>query len=136
MSTRRQPQDADKYIVRFPDGMRDRIAEAAKGNSRTINGEIIARLERSFAGEAVAEDASPELIEQIALAHTPGTPESALSARLAELEAQAKHTALLMFLGEIEYAKLQKAREPAPADPPKRERVKLIRRTRPKAGEA
>lgn len=48
MAQTRTPQDADKYIVRFPDGMRDRIAEAAKVNGRSMNSELIARLERSF----------------------------------------------------------------------------------------
>lgn len=48
------PQDtesrhADKYIVRFPDGMRDRLKEEAKANNRTLNAEIVARLEGSFA---------------------------------------------------------------------------------------
>lgn len=42
----RQPQD--KYVVRFPDGMRDRIAEAAKAAGRSMNAEIVARLEASF----------------------------------------------------------------------------------------
>ena len=40
---------ADQFNVRFPDGMRDRIAATAKGNGRSMNAEIIARLERSFA---------------------------------------------------------------------------------------
>lgn len=44
----RKPQSANKYIVRFPDGMRDQIAEAAKANNRTMNAEIVARLEKSF----------------------------------------------------------------------------------------
>lgn len=41
-------ESQDRYIVRFPDGMRDRIAEAAKANNRSMNSEIIARLEASF----------------------------------------------------------------------------------------
>lgn len=43
---------ADKYIVRLPDGMRDRIADAAKANNRSMNAEIVARLERSFSASA------------------------------------------------------------------------------------
>jgi hypothetical protein len=39
---------ADQYVVRFPDGMRDRIAEVARANGRSMNAEIIARLEASF----------------------------------------------------------------------------------------
>lgn len=46
MSTKekRPPQAGDKYIVRFPEGMRDEIAAAAKANNRSMNAEIIARL--------------------------------------------------------------------------------------------
>ncbi|MEI7296579.1 Arc family DNA-binding protein [Paraburkholderia tropica] len=40
---------ADQFVVRFPDGMRDRIAEEAKKNNRSMNAEIVARLEESFA---------------------------------------------------------------------------------------
>lgn len=43
-----ESRDADKYIVRFPDGMRDEIAASAKANNRSMNAEIIARLEKSF----------------------------------------------------------------------------------------
>lgn len=35
-------------MLRLPDGMRDLIFEAAKANGRSMNSEIIARLERSF----------------------------------------------------------------------------------------
>lgn len=48
MTEERKPQSADKYIIRFPDGMRDQIAEAAKKNGRSMNAEIIQRLEHSF----------------------------------------------------------------------------------------
>lgn len=43
------PSDqADKVLVRMPDGMRDRLKEAAKANNRTMNAEIVARLQESF----------------------------------------------------------------------------------------
>lgn len=42
-------ETADRFIVRFPDGMRDRIKEAAAANNRSMNAEIIARLESTFA---------------------------------------------------------------------------------------
>lgn len=38
----------ERFIIRFPDGMRDRIAEEAKKNGRSMNAEIVARLEQSF----------------------------------------------------------------------------------------
>ncbi|WP_307727820.1 Arc family DNA-binding protein [Massilia sp. TS11] len=42
----------ERFIVRLPDGMRDNIAEAAKQNNRSMNAEIVARLDQSFAGTA------------------------------------------------------------------------------------
>ena len=39
---------ADKFVVRLPDGMRERIAEVARNHHRSMNSEIIARLEQSL----------------------------------------------------------------------------------------
>lgn len=52
---RKPPQDtesrhADKYIVRFPDGMRDQLKKLAKANGRTLNAEIISRLQQTLSG--------------------------------------------------------------------------------------
>lgn len=41
-------ETADRYIVRFPPGMRERIKQDAEKNNRSMNAEIIARLESSF----------------------------------------------------------------------------------------
>lgn len=50
------PSDlADKFMLRLPDGMRDRIAEAARANNRSMNSEIIARLEASFDEGSLSE---------------------------------------------------------------------------------
>ena len=62
------PQDtesrhADKYIVRFPDGMRDQLKEAAKASNRTMNAEIVARLQSSLEGAAVFPFAIDQAIE-------------------------------------------------------------------------
>lgn len=47
MSTEpRQPQD--KYVLRLPDGMRDRIKAAAESNNRSMNAEIVARLQATL----------------------------------------------------------------------------------------
>lgn len=43
------PSDsADKVLVRMPDGMRSRLKDEAKGNNRTMNAEIVTRLQASF----------------------------------------------------------------------------------------
>ena len=39
---------ADKFVVRLPGGMRDHIAEVARQHRRSMNSEIISRLEQSL----------------------------------------------------------------------------------------
>ena len=41
-------RDAEKFIIRMPPGMRDRIKFVAKANHRSMNAEIIARLSSSL----------------------------------------------------------------------------------------
>lgn len=48
MVRQRFPSDDDRYTVSFPSGLKERIKETAKDNNRTMNAEIIARLEDSF----------------------------------------------------------------------------------------
>ena len=38
----------DRFLVRFPEGMRAKIAELSKANNRSMNAEIIARLQASL----------------------------------------------------------------------------------------
>ncbi|TQX08396.1 Arc family DNA-binding protein, partial [Clostridioides difficile] len=38
-------REYDKFMLRFPDGMRDAIAERAKRNGRSMNSEIIQIIE-------------------------------------------------------------------------------------------
>lgn len=45
---RRPSRGSDQFIVRFPDGMRDEIAQKADENGRSMNAEVIARLGASF----------------------------------------------------------------------------------------
>ncbi|AJI88303.1 arc-like DNA binding domain protein [Yersinia rochesterensis] len=44
----KQVKDYEKFVVRFPDGMRDAIAERAKANGRSMNSEIVQILEDSL----------------------------------------------------------------------------------------
>ncbi|CAJ0737809.1 DNA-binding protein [Ralstonia mannitolilytica] len=54
---------ADQFVVRFPDGMRDRIAVAAKASGRSMNAEIIQRLDDSF--EAQEASMSPDMKQML-----------------------------------------------------------------------
>lgn len=44
----RAPQDADKFIVRLPAGMRDLLRERAAANNRSMNAEIVSRLSKTL----------------------------------------------------------------------------------------
>ncbi len=61
-------RNADKFVVRLPEGMRQRIAEVAKNYHRSMNSEIVSRLESSLRTEACIlheyeEGASTEAVE-------------------------------------------------------------------------
>lgn len=61
------PSDtADKVLVRMPEGMRDQLKDAAKTNNRTMNAEIVARLQESFAHPKDRIPGSPEEIKAFA----------------------------------------------------------------------
>ncbi len=59
-------EQQERFIVRLPDGMRDRIAEAAKANNRSMNAEIVSRLADSFVQE--------RQVELFGHPHTPAPP--------------------------------------------------------------
>lgn len=61
-------RDSDKFIVRLPDGMRERIKAEADKNNRSMNAEIVARLEGSFEKPTPsAEDIATKLVEHLRL---------------------------------------------------------------------
>ena len=46
---------ADKFVVRLPEGMRERISDVARDHHRSMNSEIIARLEQSLVQEGALD---------------------------------------------------------------------------------
>ncbi|MNQ43927.1 Arc-like DNA binding domain protein [compost metagenome] len=50
---------ADKFVVRLPDGMRETIAQVAREHHRSMNSEIIVRLEASLIAEGALEETKP-----------------------------------------------------------------------------
>jgi hypothetical protein len=64
MTTRPRPASdlADKFMLRLPDGLRNRIRIAADANGRSANSEIVARLLATFGEEPqVGRVADPAL---------------------------------------------------------------------------
>lgn len=53
---------ADQFVVRFPDGMRPLIETRAKKNNRSMNAEIVGRLEDSFEERPPLSDTDVERI--------------------------------------------------------------------------
>ncbi|NCH31177.1 Arc family DNA-binding protein [Cronobacter malonaticus] len=54
----KQVKDYDKFNLRFPDGMRDAIAERAKRNGRSMNSEIVQILQDALDADVSAIDKS------------------------------------------------------------------------------
>src|SRR3954467_10020543 len=48
MAGRQPGRGSDQFVVRLPDGMREKIAQAAEANGRSMNSEIVHRLSQSF----------------------------------------------------------------------------------------
>lgn len=46
--TDRPGRGSEQFVLRLPDGMRDRIAKAAKRNGRSMNTEIVSTLEARY----------------------------------------------------------------------------------------
>lgn len=53
MSEKFPSQMQDKFTVRFPDGLRDAIADRAKRNGRSMNSEIVQILEDAVSSESL-----------------------------------------------------------------------------------
>ncbi|MGE8145595.1 Arc family DNA-binding protein [Pseudomonas frederiksbergensis] len=53
----------DRFVLRLPDGLRLKLKRIAKENRRSLNGEIVARIERSL-----AQSQSGELSDEVRLA--------------------------------------------------------------------
>ena len=57
----------EKVVVRLPDGMRDRLKAEAEANKRSMNAEIVARLEQSFnaSSDTTGLDALGNIVDKI-----------------------------------------------------------------------
>ena len=54
-----QSRTADKFVIRLPDGMRDKIAGIAAGSRRSMNSEIILALHRHIDDSVAIPNAMP-----------------------------------------------------------------------------
>jgi predicted DNA-binding protein len=58
-------RDSDKFILRLPDGMRERLAEVAESQGRTMNAVVIGALAENLAGAKTFERRLDEIEKAI-----------------------------------------------------------------------
>lgn len=93
-------QMQDKFNLRFPDGMRDAIADRAKRNGRSMNSEIVQILQDALETEKlIAETDVVDFDSTQAALDSKSTPEEK-AAFLAELEKRDPFTAAILREGE------------------------------------
>lgn len=56
----------DKIVIRVPDGLRDRIAETAKRNGRSMNAEVVAALEEKYPPDSINVEVLAKFLESLA----------------------------------------------------------------------
>ncbi|MGI8390549.1 Arc family DNA-binding protein [Brucella anthropi] len=91
------PSDtADKFVLRLPGGMRERIKDIADKNNRSMNAEIIATLEQAYPARSTFTDFMREWVAPIAEAKT--TAEKSQLVDAANFEAELHHKGLRVGL--------------------------------------
>ncbi|MFB2927542.1 Arc family DNA-binding protein [Aeromonas hydrophila] len=60
-------RESDKFVLRMPDGMRDEIAERAKASGRSMNAEIVYRLQRTFDEDAELAGSGVKVIDGLSI---------------------------------------------------------------------
>ena len=109
MARPKYPSDeVDKTMLRFPPGLMTRIKEAAAANNRSMNAEIIDRLQRTVSEDEAQGKFEPEYLERLFREHQEAQ-ERAIQEQKAELERMEKR-----ILEQLEKALMDSIR-PAPS---------------------
>lgn len=58
-------RESDRFMLRLPDGMRDRIKSTAAKNGRSMNAEIVSSLEKNYPTPDIAEKYQNELLFKV-----------------------------------------------------------------------
>lgn len=59
-----ESREQDKFVLRLPEGLRTEIANIARANQRSMNGEIIIRIQRSIIQDQIKIE-QDKLISQL-----------------------------------------------------------------------
>lgn len=91
-------QEVEKFVVRLPKGMRSKIAEVSRLSHRSMNSEIIARLEESLGHASEDNSHTPSAPLLRAVDNNSGDQEHTLLAHFRAMSAE-KRAALLELIG-------------------------------------
>lgn len=91
---------ADKFVVRLPDGMREHIAEVARQHHRSMNSEIIARLEHSLLDLPTLPDQPSRQMLNDKQLDSLSHPERELLLRFREMSRRQQNALLALLPGE------------------------------------
>jgi plasmid stability protein len=86
MSEKDQHIYKDRYMLRLPDGMRQRIKQVASNNGRSMNAEIVATLEKAYPPKTIDVNALSELLGTLIDLH-PSDGQTAYNQHLEYIEA-------------------------------------------------
>ena len=56
-------RESDKFVLRLPDGMRDTISELAKASGRSMNAELVHRIQRTIDEDTALAESGVKIIE-------------------------------------------------------------------------
>lgn len=62
-------RESDKFMLRLPEGMRDRLKVTAQANNRTLNAEIVARLTEHLNGPVAKDLTFSEIVDALTKVH-------------------------------------------------------------------
>ena len=99
--TEKPVRDHDKFMLRMPDGLRERIAGSARVNGRSMNSEIVATLLDQY------PDTSPELQSRY----------NAVAELAYEIAGEEKGQALVDLIGDLLTFVVQHYETPGLSDP-------------------
>lgn len=103
--TKNVGRNSDQFNLRFPNGLRDRIKDAAAANSRSMNAEIIATLEEKYPPEKMPfSEFMRDFVGPILNAET--LQEKRRLVELANKQAYAHYRGITVHLGKDGYPSL------------------------------
>lgn len=109
MATAKPGRDSDKFMLRLPDGMRKAIFDHSFENGRSMNAEVVTRLENSL----IASDLEAQIIERQVKAEELAFLSDSLARRKDELQKEVQDLEIRIIELQAQMAALRSSFEPS-----------------------